>query len=620
MNNKIDHSCSIGLVLLLAFLIFGLTVTLVTEVFSYFKLLEREPLLYTWATFSFLLLALLYIFKSNIRTSFQECNNKFDYLQSGFLYCIVVILVTLLISVMYPPNNWDSMTYHMARIAQWQQNHSVDFYPTSIIRQLFSAPWAEYAILNIVILTGSDRLANLVQWFAMIGSIVALIMISNEINQEKSATTFVMILSASLPMGILQSSSTQNDYALTLWLTIFVYFTIRCIKSSSYFNTFAIGVALGLALLTKATALLFAAPFLFWYTVASINQKGKRGVNGLVVIALYASLINLGHFIRNYQLFGNILGIHPDIPLVNNEQLSIEILISNFIRNLSLNIGLPNAFYNESVTNSISFFLRHLGIDPNDPLSTLGNTVFKVDFNIHEDAAGNFVHLLLLIPCLAAFAINFRKFQKLQILYLLCVMCGFVNYSLILKWQPWGSRLLLPFFMLVNVSIASFFTSIRNTKYVKMIFIIMILYSIPFLIMNRSRPIFEQTKSEYGIRSFHFFPVINSSRNELYFKNKPGDFNGYHSISIAVRDFGCQSLELILSGDDWEYPLHKFINFNGAAPITIYHGNVQNISRKIPNYNYASKFSKCAITSGISSSYPEYRYHYNEGSLTLHHN
>jgi hypothetical protein len=55
------------------------------------------------------------------------------------------------------------MSYHLARVAHWGQNHTVAFYPTHIVRQLYQPPWAEYAMLHLYILAGGDRLANLVQ-------------------------------------------------------------------------------------------------------------------------------------------------------------------------------------------------------------------------------------------------------------------------------------------------------------------------------------------------------------------------------------------------------------------------------------------------------------------------
>jgi ABC-type uncharacterized transport system permease subunit len=43
-----------------------------------------------------------------------------------------VIVLIFLSGCCYPPNNWDSMTYHMARIAHWVMNESIEPYPTHI--------------------------------------------------------------------------------------------------------------------------------------------------------------------------------------------------------------------------------------------------------------------------------------------------------------------------------------------------------------------------------------------------------------------------------------------------------------------------------------------------------
>ena len=41
-------------------------------------------------------------------------------------------VVLLFLALLYPPNNYDSMTYHMARVAHWIQNQSIGHYPTSL--------------------------------------------------------------------------------------------------------------------------------------------------------------------------------------------------------------------------------------------------------------------------------------------------------------------------------------------------------------------------------------------------------------------------------------------------------------------------------------------------------
>jgi cobalt/nickel transport system permease protein len=47
----------------------------------------------------------------------------------------------------YAPSNWDSMTYHLSRVAHWLQHGSVEAYETGIYRQVLYAPGAEYLVL-----------------------------------------------------------------------------------------------------------------------------------------------------------------------------------------------------------------------------------------------------------------------------------------------------------------------------------------------------------------------------------------------------------------------------------------------------------------------------------------
>src|SRR5207249_2914067 len=68
--------------------------------------------------------------------------------------------------------------------------------------------------------------------------------------------------SASLPMAILQASSTQNDLVASLWLVCFVYFLVRLVTAWKWTDAALGGISLGLAMLTKVTSYLLAPPFL----------------------------------------------------------------------------------------------------------------------------------------------------------------------------------------------------------------------------------------------------------------------------------------------------------------------------------------------------------------------
>ena len=72
------------------------------------------------------------------------------------------------------------MSYHMPRVMHWIQNQNVDFYPTSTTRQLYVSPFSEYVILHLQLIVNGDRLANLVQWFSMFGSLIGVSLIARE--------------------------------------------------------------------------------------------------------------------------------------------------------------------------------------------------------------------------------------------------------------------------------------------------------------------------------------------------------------------------------------------------------------------------------------------------------
>ncbi|MCS6290218.1 MAG: hypothetical protein H8K10_14785 [Nitrospira sp.] len=60
----------------------------------------------------------------------------------------VIVIATGVIALIAPPNNWDSMTYHMSRVEHWRANGSVIHYPTNVVWQIYLNPWAEFAIFQ----------------------------------------------------------------------------------------------------------------------------------------------------------------------------------------------------------------------------------------------------------------------------------------------------------------------------------------------------------------------------------------------------------------------------------------------------------------------------------------
>ena len=95
-----------------------------------------------------------------------------------------VLMIILAIGKM--PYNWDSMTYHCARLFHWAQNRSVAHYATNNVRQIASPVLAAFINLNVYLLTGSgEGVLNLVQCISYLTSGVLVFDISRKLGTTK---------------------------------------------------------------------------------------------------------------------------------------------------------------------------------------------------------------------------------------------------------------------------------------------------------------------------------------------------------------------------------------------------------------------------------------------------
>jgi hypothetical protein len=156
--------------------IWGALIVVITEALSFFELISQLSLAIAWALGAGIALA-------NARCEdrlkrgwgrFRELLRLDARFERWTLAVMAVYIgVLFVIAVAAPSNNVDAMQYHLPRALHWLQNGSLQHYPTARIAQDIRPYWAEAAILHLRGLWGNDRPVNLVQWFSMIGSIVA---------------------------------------------------------------------------------------------------------------------------------------------------------------------------------------------------------------------------------------------------------------------------------------------------------------------------------------------------------------------------------------------------------------------------------------------------------------
>jgi Flp pilus assembly protein TadD/4-amino-4-deoxy-L-arabinose transferase-like glycosyltransferase len=566
--------------------IWGLVLTAITELLSLFGRFTLGGLLVSWACVVLVLLfAWLRFRKGKLKLPKLEIPAFLGVLS---LSIAVIVAALGLIALIAPPNNWDSMNYHMARVAHWIQNKSIGFYPTMLPSQLYQNPWAEFAIGHLQILSGGDRFANLVQWFSMVGSIVGVTLIAQELKADHRGRVFAAVICATIPVGILMASNTKNDYILAFWLVCFVYYTLRFRREPCLRSALGVGITLGLAILTKATAYLYAFPFLVWFVLSAFGAYRRQMWKPTLLAAAFVVAINLGHWTRNLDLYGSPLGPGGESPehRYANDVFTAGTLVSNLIRTTAVHLGTPFSQINSTLEEGVEQIHSLLGLDVNDPRTTWGGTEFRIKgLRTHEDASGNLLHIILIATGLGiGLAWKQLGLSRESMQYAGALIVALLLFSLYLKWTPWHGRLHMPLFVLWSPWLAIILRSLPSQKLAGAILVVLILASLPWILFNESRPL-------VGTNS-----IFATSRLSEYFANRPGLEAPYTQAAALVSQQGCKNVGLSLRGSSvWEYPLWVLLEKDQDQRVRIDHVDVTNVSGTMLEQVGGLQTEKCAI-------------------------
>lgn len=560
--------------------------TAITELLSLFNLITLGWLLGLWGLVTVLSAFLCFRITNKGIPYIRFQTLKMPRFEILLLFVLVLILTTVgLIALVAPPNNIDSMNYHMSRVVHWIQNKSVAFYPTNILTQLYLPPWAEFAIMHLQILSGGDRFANLVQWFSMIGSTLGASLIAKHLGANWCGQIFAAVISATIPMGLLEASSTQNDYVVTFWLVCCVVMTLSAVKeTANWTHIVGTGASLGLAVLTKPTAYIFASPFVVWLVISRLKTRRWQSWKCIPIVVLISLAINLGHFTRNFDLFGSPLG--PQEVVIDESThglLSVPLAISNTVRNISLHAGTPIAQVNAVTERSIRFLHRLLKVDINDERTTWAGEKFEVlRTTTNEDTAGNLAHLTLIAISIVPLILSKRIRQSGDVvIYSVALTAAFLLFNLCLKWKPYNSRLHLPLFVLWSPFIATVLYEALNRKFANSIAAVLIVLALPWVLYNRTRPLIAKSN------------IFNTSRVDQYFRSAPSLGEMYVRATDIVKSSNCLDVGISLGKNDWEYPFWVLLENHGTRVFRFQHIDVRNASAV--KSHAVRDFTPCAV-------------------------
>jgi hypothetical protein len=217
--------------------------------------------------------------------------------------CVVGVVWTYgaLLALTAPANNWDSLTYHLARVASWFHEGGVYWIPHAPTDRLNEfQPNAEELILALVAVARAPWPVAFPQFVAGGAVMVSTGVSSRALGFSREASAFAMLIAGTVPMVVLQATTTQND----LITAALVGCAAALILQGGNRLLVVAGIAFGVAGGVKLTALL-TIPVL----ILLAGLWGWRHLRTFCTASI-VSLLTVGSagYWRNLQHTGHLLG------------------------------------------------------------------------------------------------------------------------------------------------------------------------------------------------------------------------------------------------------------------------------------------------------------------------
>jgi hypothetical protein len=567
-----------------AILLFELLVLVITNLFSVLHMLDRYTVFFSWLAMFFVIM-LLYGKERGKQTDILNLPEEAAEKQNGYdrVFCrallglLAVLSLILLVGAIFTvPYNYDSMSYHLARIGYWIDHKSVAHYVTNIDRQIYSPVLAEYNLLHMMLLSGNDTFVNFLQYFSMFAAAYFIYQTARRLGTNRTFSLFGSFVFMMMPLTISQSITTQNDLFATVFFAIFAYELTAVIQWEQIIlnrrqsiTIVLLGLTVAFAYLAKTSVCASMLFFMPWLLIVRLGKKDKLDqlIKSVGIAAVSIILPVSETWIRTYLSGGTLMTdtASGDIMVATK---NVSYILVNILKNFSMLIT-------QHIYRPLNGFVYRiaihtgqlLGVDVNNEAIAFHGFDFLQHMNMGEDmyshdktpsafaaylaVLGGILLLILAVKLAAGRKKADRQIKqqwKLSLGFSVSAWLSLGFIMALLRWQPWGTRLLYPALAItVIMSVHLLWLFMKNIKKGVQGTILVLLaalctvLALPSVTYNMKQATdFLKNRCENRMSYYFVYNQRQESYEELV----------HHAQEEGVSDIG-----LIISGDGYDYPL-----------------------------------------------------------------
>ena len=389
------------------------------------------------------------------------CKERKNWFLLILAICVAgVLLLSVVLNYIVPPNNNDALSYHVARIVRWMQQGSTSPWETPFVWQLSFPLNAQLVYLWTLLFTNSDHFIAFIPMIAGLLTSLIIYLLAQELGFSRRNAVFSALIWLTLPVVQLHLTSVRHDLISTwLFLSTFYFFhrwgktrEFAYLLLSALALALVVGTNFSIAAYLPGMALMLLLGFVFYrYSFKQVLQW--VGVT-LLCFLLFSSPI----YVSNAIYFGSPLG--PDAAQMTSAALAEEMPLGKYII-----VNATRWFYQlldfswlpQSVQQALvsakaglaRLVFTPLGLNLEGDIATLDAHRFTWGrlYQLQEDEAwfGLIGGLLIFPTSLAAFVQGLKRKDILCIMPFVFFLTVLVTCSLIRPgWTPFDGRYFMP--------------------------------------------------------------------------------------------------------------------------------------------------------------------------------